>query len=47
LSISQERNVVLDALSHHDIHSLKVQEEKQEALTLLSGSETTASVISN
>jgi hypothetical protein len=37
--------VVADALSRLDIDSLKIQEE--EVLTLLSGSEKTASVISN
>jgi hypothetical protein len=39
LNISQEINVttIVDALSHHDIDSLKIQEE--EVLTLLSGSE--------
>jgi hypothetical protein len=39
LNISQEINVttIADALSHHDIDSLKIQEE--EVLTLLSGSE--------
>jgi hypothetical protein len=31
--------VVTDALSRLDIDSLKIQEEKQEVLTLLSGSE--------
>jgi hypothetical protein len=34
-----KRNVVAVALSHFDIHSLKIQEEEEEALTLLSGSE--------
>jgi hypothetical protein len=37
--------VVADALSRLDIDSMKIQEE--EVLTLLSGSETTTSVISN
>jgi hypothetical protein len=37
LSISQKKNVVVDALSRLDIDSLKIQEE--EILTLLSGSE--------
>jgi hypothetical protein len=40
-----QKNVVADALSCLEIDSLKIQEE--EALTLLSGSETTVSVISN
>jgi hypothetical protein len=39
------KNVVADALSRLDIDILKIQEE--EVLTLLSGSETTVSVISN
>jgi hypothetical protein len=39
------KNVVADALSRLDIDSLKIQEE--EVLTLLSGSENNASVISN
>jgi hypothetical protein len=30
---------VTDALSNHDIYRLKIQENKEEALTLLSGSE--------
>jgi hypothetical protein len=38
---------VADALSRLDIDSLKIQEETEEVLTLLSGSETTASAISN
>jgi hypothetical protein len=41
----KQKNVVADALSRLDIDSLKIQEE--ELLTFLSGSETTASVISN
>jgi hypothetical protein len=46
LSITQEtKTVVADALSLLDIDILKIQEE--EVLTLLSGSETTLSVISN
>jgi hypothetical protein len=42
-----KKNVITDAdaLSRLEIDSLKIQEE--EVLTLLSGSETTASVISN
>jgi hypothetical protein len=42
-----KKNVVADAdaLSRHNIDSLKIQ--KEEVSTLLSGSETTASVISN
>jgi hypothetical protein len=42
LNISQERQnvaVVADSLSRLDIDSLKIQEEAEEALTLLSGSE--------
>jgi hypothetical protein len=38
---------VTDALSLLDIDNLKIQEEAQEVLTLLSGSEKTALVISN
>jgi hypothetical protein len=38
---------VADALSLLDIDSLKIQEYKEEMLTILSGSEKTASVISN
>jgi hypothetical protein len=34
-----KKNVVADALSHLDIDSLKIQEETEEVLTLLSGSE--------
>jgi hypothetical protein len=34
-----KKNVVADALSRLDIDSLKIQEETQEVLTLLSGSE--------
>jgi hypothetical protein len=34
-----KKNVVVDALSRLDIDSLKIQEESQELLTLLSGSE--------
>jgi hypothetical protein len=34
-----EKNVVADALSRLDIDSLKIQEENEEALTLLSGSQ--------
>jgi hypothetical protein len=34
-----EKNNVADALSRLDIDSLKIQEEKEESLTLLSGSE--------
>jgi hypothetical protein len=40
LSISQERKnigTVADALSRLDIDSLKIQEETEEVLTLLSG----------
>jgi hypothetical protein len=33
-----QKNVVADALSRLDIDSLKIQEEAQEVLTLLSGS---------
>jgi hypothetical protein len=40
-----QKNVVSDVLSRLEIDSLKIQEE--EALKILSGSETTASVISN
>jgi hypothetical protein len=32
-------SIVADALSHLDIDSLKIEEETEEALTLLSGSE--------
>jgi hypothetical protein len=39
LSISQEKNVVADALFRLDIDSLKIQEESEEVLTPLSGSE--------
>jgi hypothetical protein len=40
LSISQEKeNVVVDALSRLDIDSLKIQEETQEASTIMSRSE--------
>jgi hypothetical protein len=35
----KNKNVVADALSHLDIDILKIQEEPQEVLTLLSGSE--------
>jgi hypothetical protein len=48
LSISQERKIcgtIAGALSRLDIDSLKIQEE--EVLTLLSGLEKAASVISN
>jgi hypothetical protein len=34
-----KKSVVADALSRLDIDSLKIQEEKEEVLTLLSGSE--------
>jgi hypothetical protein len=34
-----KKNVVADALSRLDIDSLKIQENKEGALTLLSGSE--------
>jgi hypothetical protein len=34
-----EKNVVADVLSRLDIDSLNIQEEIEEALTLLSGSE--------
>jgi hypothetical protein len=34
-----KENVVADALSRHEIDSLKIQEGTEEALTLLSGSE--------
>jgi hypothetical protein len=34
-----KKNVVVDALFHLDIDSLKIQEEAEEVLTLLSGSE--------
>jgi hypothetical protein len=34
-----EKNLVADALSYLDIDSLKIQEETEEVLTLLSGSE--------
>jgi hypothetical protein len=34
-----KKNVVADALSHLDIDSLKIQDNKEEASTLLSGSE--------
>jgi hypothetical protein len=45
---NKQKNVVADALSHLDIDGLKIQEEEtDEVLTLLSGSEKTASVISN
>jgi hypothetical protein len=33
---SKQKNVVADALSRFDIDSLKIQEETEEALTLLS-----------
>jgi hypothetical protein len=33
-----KKSVVVDALSHLDIDSLKIQEETEEVLTLLSGS---------
>jgi hypothetical protein len=35
----QEKNVVADALSRLEIDSLKIQEETQELLKILSGSE--------
>jgi hypothetical protein len=35
----KDKNVVADVLSRLDIHSLKIQEESQEVVTLLSGSE--------
>jgi hypothetical protein len=35
----KQKNVVADALSRLDIGSLKIQEEAEEVLTLLSGSE--------
>jgi hypothetical protein len=35
----KQKNVVADALSRLDIDSLKIQEEAEEVLTLLSGSE--------
>jgi hypothetical protein len=38
---------VADSLSRLDIDSLKIQQETEEVLKLLTGSETTASVISN
>jgi hypothetical protein len=38
-----KKNVVADALSCLDIDSLKIQEESQEVLTLLSGSENNSS----
>jgi hypothetical protein len=34
-----KKNVVADALFHLDIDSLKIQEETEEVLTLVSGSE--------
>jgi hypothetical protein len=35
----KQKNVVADALSRLDIDSLKIQDNKEEVLTLLSGSE--------
>jgi hypothetical protein len=43
--LAGKKNVDLDALSRLEVDSLKIQEE--EALPLLSGSETAATVISN
>jgi hypothetical protein len=45
--IPEEKNMttIADALSRHDIDSLKIQDRKEEVLTLLSGSET--NIISN
>jgi hypothetical protein len=37
--LPREKNVVADALSRLDTDSLKIQENKEEVLTLLSGSE--------
>jgi hypothetical protein len=39
--------IVLDYLSRLDNYSLKIQEEKEEALTILSGSETSITSNSN
>jgi hypothetical protein len=36
---NKEKNVVADALSRLDIYSLKIQDRKEEVLTLFSGSE--------
>jgi hypothetical protein len=36
---NKEKNVVADALSRLDIYSLKIQDSKEEVLTLFSGSE--------
>jgi hypothetical protein len=36
---SKQKNIVADALSRLDIDSLKIQENKEESSTLLSGSE--------
>jgi hypothetical protein len=37
-------SIVADALSHLDIDSLKIEEETEEALTLLSGSENISNI---
>jgi hypothetical protein len=39
LPVKKNSVAVADALSRHDIDSLKIQEEQEEVLTLLSGSE--------
>jgi hypothetical protein len=37
--LPKNKNILADAISHLDIDSLKIQEETEEVLTLLSGSE--------